>query len=97
MYCKHGNETYECPICIEGEVEQWLAKNPGAPDEVVSFLKRKPDEYPPVTVKSKRNYMRSHAFVKQLVEHMAKAKVTKVRDLKEAMDITLDDIKKESN
>jgi hypothetical protein len=80
---------------IDENVKQWLEDNPDCPSDIREWITRPPDKSPFVTEKDKRNFMRSHSYVKQMFAEMSKPhEVTKVNSIEEAIEVTVKDMNK---
>jgi len=81
---------------FEEELKKWLENNPDCPEDIREWITRKGGVgKPSVSDKDKQNFMRSHAFVKEEIEEMAKPlEITKVDSLAEAAEITTRDMNK---
>src|SRR5580692_4381441 len=83
---------------LEDRIKAFIDSHPGAPPEVISFLTRPGNVQPYVDPKEKIKYLNNYAATESIMRDFARPhKITKVNSIEEAIQISLDDMKKSGN
>jgi hypothetical protein len=83
---------------LEERIQKFIDTHPDAPKDVISFLTRPENVMPYVGPKEKLAYLNNFSFYESVTQDMARPHlITKVNSIQEAIDISLDDMKKHGN
>jgi hypothetical protein len=83
---------------LEERIQKFIDSHPEIPQDVLSFLTRPSNVMPYVNPWEKLKYLNNFAFTEAAVKDLARPhKITKVNSIQEAIDISLDDMKKSGN
>jgi hypothetical protein len=83
---------------LEKRIQAFIDSHPDIQKEVISFLTRPENVSPYVSPESKLKYLNNYKVVEAMASEFSKPhKITKVNSIQEAIQISLDDMKKSGN